>query len=388
MSDKKTVCLCMIVKDEEKDIERCLNSVKDHIDYWVISDTGSSDNTIDKINSLMSEYGIEGELHEHKWVDFATNRNNVIELARDKADYLWMMDADDYYIEKEGVGLLDGIPEDEELFRLNFYKSGAFKREALMKASADINYHGVFHEFLWFNDFDFSRQNRIKTIENGNIIANSSPTKRAETAEKKYLQDAKILEKALKKESREVMIQRYTFYIAQSYENAKKYGLAIKWYKKRLDGFQSKIETYMSLFGIVKCNINLNPLASNDIISSIVDCWKQYPNRLEPIHVVVRHFLLLGDPYIAFMIADGPSKTAAHVKGDTLFRSDVYMLKFPILHALAAYMIEKKDIALLILNALLLKFKEEDEGYRQIIQSYIQKIENDLVSREDVLCLA
>ena len=42
---KKTVCLNMIVKNESKVVERCLDSVKSLIDYWVIVDTGSDDGT-------------------------------------------------------------------------------------------------------------------------------------------------------------------------------------------------------------------------------------------------------------------------------------------------------------------------------------------------------
>ena len=37
------ICLTMIVKDEAKIIERCLSSVLDYIDYWIICDTGSTD---------------------------------------------------------------------------------------------------------------------------------------------------------------------------------------------------------------------------------------------------------------------------------------------------------------------------------------------------------
>ncbi|MDD6910576.1 glycosyltransferase [Actinobacillus minor] len=49
MKNAKTLCLVMIVRNEEKVIERCLNRVKDHIDYWVIVDTGSDDKTPDLI---------------------------------------------------------------------------------------------------------------------------------------------------------------------------------------------------------------------------------------------------------------------------------------------------------------------------------------------------
>src|SRR5580693_975887 len=90
---KKTVCLNMIVKDEAQVIEKCLSSVKPLIDYWVIVDTGSSDNTKMVIQKTMD--GIPGELHARPWVNFAHNRNEALELAKDKGDYVLLIDADE-----------------------------------------------------------------------------------------------------------------------------------------------------------------------------------------------------------------------------------------------------------------------------------------------------
>ena len=54
---RKTICLSMIVKNESHVIERCLTSVFKHIDYWVISDTGSTDNTKEKIQDFFDKKG-------------------------------------------------------------------------------------------------------------------------------------------------------------------------------------------------------------------------------------------------------------------------------------------------------------------------------------------
>src|ERR1700680_162948 len=76
------VCLNMIVKNESKIIKRCLTSVLPIIDYWVIVDTGSTDGTQNIIKDFMKEKGIPGELHERPWVNFAHNRNQALELAK------------------------------------------------------------------------------------------------------------------------------------------------------------------------------------------------------------------------------------------------------------------------------------------------------------------
>ena len=89
----KKICLNMIVKNESAVIQRCLESIKHLIDYWVIVDTGSTDGTQEKILSYMED--IPGELHERPWKDFASNRNQVLELSRGKGDYLLFIDADE-----------------------------------------------------------------------------------------------------------------------------------------------------------------------------------------------------------------------------------------------------------------------------------------------------
>lgn len=89
---KPSICLCMIVKNEAHVIERCLASVRDLIDTWVISDTGSSDGTQQLIRAALD--GIPGELHEEPWVDFGHNRTLNIRHAHAKADYLLLLDAD------------------------------------------------------------------------------------------------------------------------------------------------------------------------------------------------------------------------------------------------------------------------------------------------------
>ena len=80
-----TVCLNMIVKDESAVIERCLNSVKEHIDYWVIVDTGSTDGTQEIIQRTLKD--IPGILYARPWVDFAHNRNEALQFAKGKTDY-------------------------------------------------------------------------------------------------------------------------------------------------------------------------------------------------------------------------------------------------------------------------------------------------------------
>ena len=83
MSDKKTICLNMIVKNEAHIIADTLEHLLKYItfDYWVISDTGSTDATKQIICDFFAAKGVPGELVEHEWKDFGHNRSKAFESA-------------------------------------------------------------------------------------------------------------------------------------------------------------------------------------------------------------------------------------------------------------------------------------------------------------------
>jgi len=86
---KPFVSLCMIVKNEEKVLERCLSSVKDVIDEIIVVDTGSTDKT----KEIAAKY--VNHVYHYDWNDsFADARN----FAQSKATGEWIlvMDADEY----------------------------------------------------------------------------------------------------------------------------------------------------------------------------------------------------------------------------------------------------------------------------------------------------
>jgi len=56
MIDRPTITLCMIVKDEEHVIKRCLESIYKYIDRYDISDTGSTDKTKEIIKEFFDEF--------------------------------------------------------------------------------------------------------------------------------------------------------------------------------------------------------------------------------------------------------------------------------------------------------------------------------------------
>jgi glycosyltransferase involved in cell wall biosynthesis len=94
----------MIVKNESKVIRRCLESVRDYVDAWCISDTGSTDGTQEIIQEVLR--GIPGKLLERDWVDFSTNRNEAIDAGLSfEPDWFMTLDADEEFTIAPGFDL-------------------------------------------------------------------------------------------------------------------------------------------------------------------------------------------------------------------------------------------------------------------------------------------
>ncbi len=83
-----TFSLCMIVKNEEAVLARCLDSIRDIMDEIIIVDTGSSDRT----KEIASKY--TDRIYDFPWIDdFAAARNFAFSKA--SGDYIYSADADE-----------------------------------------------------------------------------------------------------------------------------------------------------------------------------------------------------------------------------------------------------------------------------------------------------
>ena len=104
-----TISLCMIVKNEESCLGKCLDSLKGIVDEMIVVDTGSTDNTI----NIAKERG--AQVYNFKWTgDFSDARNYAFSLAT--CDYIYSADADEEIDEenrqrflelKKDIGKLD-----------------------------------------------------------------------------------------------------------------------------------------------------------------------------------------------------------------------------------------------------------------------------------------
>ena len=106
---EQTISLCMITKNEEKNIAQCLNSVKGIVDEIIIVDTGSTDRT----KQIVKDFGFfKTKIFDFKWIDdFSAARNESIKHA-DK-DWILVLDADEI-LDEDSLKAVKELTNDKE----------------------------------------------------------------------------------------------------------------------------------------------------------------------------------------------------------------------------------------------------------------------------------
>jgi len=258
----------MIVRDESKIILEALNGIYKFINYWVIVDTGSLDNTKEIIKDFFKEKGIPGELHERPWINFAHNRTEALNLAKSKCDYTIVMDADD---------IITGTPIFTNL-RLDCYNirhgdSFHYDRVQVFKSILDWKYIGVVHEAPVCADAKTS--GRIE----GNYQYISRTMGFRSRDPLKYQHDAEILEAELIKEPNNT---RYWFYLGQSYFDYNNPKESKRAYAKRVELGGWNEEVFYAQFRVGQCCIRLNEPIEN-VILELLKSFNFRPTRAEPL---------------------------------------------------------------------------------------------------------
>lgn len=263
-----SICLNMIVKNEAHVIERCLNSMKPLIDYWVIVDTGSTDGTQDHIRDIMAD--VPGELHERPWINFGHNRSEAMTLAKGKADFTFVIDADEFLEISEDIDL--NLTSDAYMI-IKRRNTLEYRVMSLVRSRLDWYWEGALHETLNCNDS--YRSDQLDGVE---IM---TPREGARSLDPMiYKRDALMLEQALLDNPDSL---RDTFYLAQSYRDCEEYDLSIRWYDKRacMGGWIEEI--YMSRLNIARIRRDRKD-PWPEVLAAYMAAIEVLPNRAEAIY--------------------------------------------------------------------------------------------------------
>jgi glycosyltransferase involved in cell wall biosynthesis len=341
-----TVALCMIVRDEARVIERCLASCRPLVDTWVICDTGSTDETAERIEAAFE--GLPGALHHRPWRDFGTNRSELMALARGAADYLLLLDADmTIRVDRQ----LPSLDADAYLVRHRGSVDYAVPR--LVRGDRDWRFVGSTHEHL-HSDAPFTQESLDALV----VEHHADGGRRDE----KFERDRMFLERDVRADPEDA---RATFYLAQTYRDLGRTEESIDLYLRRaaLGGWDQEVFYSQYQAGVLRAATDPDAAAG-----LLLDALETRPGRAEPLLELARLARMAGRHQAAHLYAARGLELP--YPDDILFvHRSVYDWELLFELSIAAYWIGDVDAALAANDRLLGERNYPPDIHRYVVEN-------------------
>lgn len=372
------ICLNMIVKNESKIIERLFDSIISIVDFWVISDTGSTDNTKEIIVSYFKKKNIMGHLCVHDWKNFGHNRTLALKEAQNSKydfNYILLLDAD--------MKLVIGDKFDKNKLKddVYFIKQGgndiSYYNIRILKKTLNVTCVSPTHEFYDIKGFhkNYSLEKELLFIDDiGDGGAKSN----------KYERDIDLLLNGIKDEPDN---QRYYFYLAQSYRCINRNKEAIKYYLLRTQKGGWSEEIWYSYFQIG--NLYMEMQEFEKAVYYYLMAYSVNQGRVENIYKLAEYFRKKLNYVLANYYADMGLKILENSQDDdkNILFKDPRVYNYLLLYEKSIDVfysdnINKLNIGLEISKKLMLNknnFNIEQDKYKFVISNlkfYVQNFES------------
>ena len=279
--------MILMVKNEEKIIQRCMAAVEGIVDAYVVTDTGSTDKTVELASEFLETR--EGIVEMSTWKDFGHNRTLSFKNAQNyckskkwdlKETYGLLLDGDMVFV----PGKLKQHPLGELGYTI--VQSAAnldYPNTRLVRMDYDWVCRGVTHEY-WDGDTK-ALPKEICYIDDRNDGG---------CKDNKFPRDLALLLKGVEDEPTNV---RYWFYLAQTYHSMGNWEKAIEHYKKRIEMGGWFEEVWYSHYMIAKSYENLdNQILFEEWVQKAYDF---YPKRAEALYHLVKYLRIKGEHFKA-----------------------------------------------------------------------------------------
>lgn len=367
------ILLSMIVKNESRILQRCIESCLSIVDGISICDTGSTDNTVEIIEENIKK--LKGLCHKHEWKNFGHNRSLSIEACRETATklgfpldqtYALLMDADMKLVVSKDFQKQQLKDAGYTIIQKN--GSLSYHNTRFVKLSLPWKCIGVTHEY-WGGDGCHSTKLDTLYIDDVNDGGAKAD---------KYERDIRLLTQGLIDEPEN---GRYMFYLAQSYKDSGNQEKAIEYYKKRVDVGGWYEEVYYAMYQMGICYQRLGK--ESDMLYWLTQAYQHHQGRAETLYELANYYRLKGKNALSALYAFH-ALMIPYPKNDLLFISpDVYHYKCHEELSISGYYVSNlKDHSMKSCDILLTKEgipEHSRELAKRNILFYVKNVEWDQV---------
>lgn len=233
------IVVVMIVKNEEENIIKTLQKFLPKVKRYCILDTGSTDKTISIINDYFDQNNLNNgkvfseNYNNLKYKDYELMRNKALELARQNfntSKYLIMVDCDWYLNDIENLykdlEYKYNNNNQKDIHSILVKKNGyELYMKSIFLTNSNVKYLRPIHEYV-INGQDG------EPINNNIYFDWIDTEKSIETRKKRWLEDIEVMKQLIEDE---IDIDRYTYYLAKTYNYLNDHDNALKYYLKRID---------------------------------------------------------------------------------------------------------------------------------------------------------
>ena len=276
----RKIIVTIMIKNEERIIKRCIMNALNIADAICISDTGSTDGTIDLLKEFLPSLNIPATFLQHEWQDFGHNRTLSFRSAQEycktlgwnpELTYSLLLDADMNFV------MTPSFTKDD--LNANGYRikqqgpSIEYYNTRLIKIGYPWSCVGVTHEY-----WDGSNCNPLESIYINDIGDGGCKSD-------KFTRDERLLKKGLEDDPTNC---RYMFYLAQTLKDLKKLPESIEMYKRRTTAGGWFEEIWYSMYIISKLYHELGNLTEMEYWA--LKAYDINKNRSENIYFLTRIF--------------------------------------------------------------------------------------------------
>lgn len=309
--------LTMIVRNESAIIERCLNAIADIVHGVAIVDTGSEDDTPDRIRAWCKRHHTPCVIDIEPFINFGESRSQSLELAR-RAVRSWEWDVEDTFsllVDADmcvhWTGDADELHTTMDHILAPTHVDGATLTQInqrirycnlrFARTSREWRCIGATHEYYGMDESKQHREHTVVTIPRDTMWIDDKGDGGCKAD--KFVRDERLLRDELESQPDN---PRTHFYLAQTLSALEKHEEAIQLYRKRaaMGGFHE--EAFMALVrGAEICITHSSPNTTrrDEGVGMLLRAMEMRPHRAEPSFLLASEYHKGGEHLLCTIFA-------------------------------------------------------------------------------------